>query len=131
MTIRAHNKDIVQFIKFILVGIINTTLTYITYVILRLFKIPPIICNTAGYIIGVINSYLWNKKWVFKTTETNVKKEFIHFIFVFFICYILQLLVFYLMINYTAINEYIIQIVGMAVYTILNYTLNRIYSFKE
>lgn len=123
--------ETIRFLKFCIVGGINTLVTYITYVFLRYLGIIPEICNASGYVLGVINSFLWNKIWVFKTKKTNVQKEALSFFIVFVICYCLQFILFNFLIYNTNCNEYLAQFIGMILYTILNYVLNRLFSFKK
>lgn len=125
------HEETIRFGKFLVVGLINTSVTYIVYVFLRLFLLSPEICNAAGYVAGVINSFLWNKKWVFKTKGTNVIREAISFLVVFMISYGVQLYTFRLMLYNLLWNEYLAQFFGMVIYTILNFVLNRFFSFKK
>lgn len=125
------HEETIRFGKFLVVGVINTSVTYIVYVLLRLFLLRPEICNAAGYVAGVINSFLWNKKWVFKTKGTNIIREAISFLVVFMISYGVQLYTFRLMLYHFLWNEYLAQFFGMVIYTILNFVLNRFFSFNK
>lgn len=131
MNLRTNKEEAIRFGKFLVVGVINTSVTYIVYVFLRLFSLSPEICNATGYVAGVINSFLWNKKWVFKTKNTNIIREVISFLVVFMISYGVQLYTFRLMLYYLLWNEYLAQFFGMVIYTILNFVLNRFFSFKK
>ena len=126
-----NKKEIIRFGKFLIVGVINTSLTYIVYVCLRLFNLHPFLCNIVGYIVGFVNSFIWNKKWVFQTLGTNVKREFILFLLVFVFCYGIQLYIFHFMFNELNINEYVTQLISMGAYTVLNFILNRVISFQK
>lgn len=57
--------ELARFVKFIIVGCLNTAITYICYVALRFFDFGVEVSNLIGYIVGLINSFVWNKKWVF------------------------------------------------------------------
>ncbi len=125
------NTKTLCFIKFLLVGVINTSLTFLIYALLRFWGIIPEVCNIIGYVVGVINSFLWNKKWVFKTSETNVFREFACFVFVFAVCYTMQFWAFTTMLYRFQLNDYVAQISGMIIYTSLNYVLNSYFSFRN
>lgn len=131
MNLRTNKEEAIRFGKFLVVGVINTSVTYIVYAFLRLFSLSPEICNAAGYVAGVINSFLWNKNWVFKTKKTNIIREVISFLVVFIISYGVQLYTFRLMLYNLLWNEYLAQLFGMVIYTILNFVLNRFLSFKK
>ena len=50
-----------KLLKFGLVGIFNTLITIISFWILLKFGMNYLIANTIAYLIGVANSYYWNK----------------------------------------------------------------------
>ncbi len=124
-------KERIRFCKFLIVGVINTSITYIVYVLLRLFTIAPELCNIIGYAAGVINSFIWNKKWVFQTKGSNICREMTFFFLVFIFCFFIQFYAFRFMLYQLKWNEYLSQFIGMIVYTLLNFTLNRTISFKN
>lgn len=125
-----NKKEYIRFVKFLVVGIINTLVTYVVFVLFRLLGVTPEISNAAGYLAGVINSFIWNKMWVFQTRGTNVYKEILSFFVVFAFCYFVQFIAFRFMLYEMQCNDYIAQLIGMFVYTILNFLLNRFISFK-
>lgn len=120
-----------RFGKFIIVGIINTAVTYLVFFLLRQFGVLPEISNAVGYVAGVANSFIWNKLWVFHTKDTNVWKELSMFLLVFLLCYGIQFLAFTTMIHQLNMNEYIAQLISMCIYTVLNYVLNRTLAFRK
>lgn len=126
-----NKKEFIRFVKFLVVGIINTFVTYIVFVLIRLFGATPELSNAMGYLAGVINSFLWNKKWVFQTKGTNVYKEMAAFFAVFVVCYYVQFVAFRFMLYEMKWNEYIAQLIGMLVYTMLSFILNKFFSFKN
>ena len=67
-----------QFIKFGLVGVSNTVVSYVTYSLVYywiLGSAPMVdgirvqIANVAGFVISVLNAYIWQSKFVFKEQE--------------------------------------------------------------
>lgn len=59
-----------QFIKFGIVGISNTLISYVVYnnVLLRL-KMHYIGASIIGFLVSVVNSYYWNNKYTFKEQD--------------------------------------------------------------
>ena len=73
-----------QAIKFILVGGLNTIIDLgVLNLLMFIFGIASGIYyslfKSISFTIAVINSYLWNKFWVFDRRDSNAKKEFFHF----------------------------------------------------
>ena len=67
--------------KFGLVGILNTFITIGSYMLLVYLGINYLLANVIGYILGVINSFYWNKNWVFKVSS-NQRNIFMKFVIV-------------------------------------------------
>lgn len=62
-------NTMLQFVKYACVGVLNTLVTLcVIYVCKALLGVNPLVSNAIGYVCGVINSFLWNKNWVFKTS---------------------------------------------------------------
>ena len=61
-------KTSIQLVKYMLIGASNTLITFIVFVVLNSFLgVNFYVSNIIGYIAGVVNSFVWNKTWVFKT----------------------------------------------------------------
>lgn len=67
-----------QFIKFGLVGVSNTVVSYVTYSLTYYWilgtstmsdDIKVQIANVVGFVISVLNAYIWQSKFVFKEQE--------------------------------------------------------------
>ncbi len=69
-----NKKNIIQFIKFAAVGLSNTLVNYIVYVIFISLGAHYVIANTLGFLISVLNAYFWGCRFVFKEDETKEKR---------------------------------------------------------
>ena len=149
-------KFIVQVLKYGIVGVLNTLLTAITIWLIMHFifnvkgdeeasSVAISTSNIIGYIVGLINSFVWNRSWTFQSNK-NWKIDFLKFIIAFLVCYIPQLLFVMLLNNYANISAlqfsflshnyivtsaYICQLIGIVFYTILNFLCNKYYTFKK
>ena len=59
-------KNLWQFIKFGLVGVSNTLISELIYVIIVMLKGNYLFASFMGFIISVLNAYYWSNKYVFK-----------------------------------------------------------------
>ena len=126
-----HHKSLVQFIKFGIVGVSNTLLTAISiWFLLKEFHCSDYLSNFTGYIIGLLNSFIWNRKWTFES-KTKVSVTIFKFIVTFVISYLFQLGNLYLLLHFTLIDPYYCQILSIGVYTLINFILNKYYTFKN
>lgn len=145
-----------QATKYGVVGIINTLLTALAIWIMmqwvfhtgkneNVSSLVITVSNTVGYIVGLINSFIWNRKWTFQS-KNHWGRDFVKFTTAFLICFIPQLLLVNLLNTYIkgsnlpfAIGNfsfiisfaYICQLIGIVFYTILNFLLNKYYTFKQ
>ena len=127
-------KDIpfIQLIKFGIVGCINTGVSLaVFYTLYNWININEYISNLIAYIIGLINSFFWNKLWVFQKNGGRIIHEAIYFFVIFVFCYGIQFLCFRGLVEYAKIDANWAQIPAMIVYTIFNYILNKFITFKN
>lgn len=68
-------KDNSQKIRFLVVGGINTSIDFGLLFILRMFGLPVITANVISSTLAFCFSFFANKKYTFKTTDTNIKRE--------------------------------------------------------
>jgi len=85
-----------QFSKFIIIGFISTFINYLLY--LLCFKVSKniLFSSSIGYLSGIINSYIFGKKWVFKIKNKTNLLSIIKFLLV----YLIGGIVMTLIINY-------------------------------
>lgn len=137
-----HDAPFVQLIKYGMVGVMNTLLTLgVIFVCKSMLGVNVYVSNALGYVVGVINSFLWNKRWVFRSGGKYRRESFL-FVLGFLICYGLQLLVVWMLnrswfgeieLNVSAfvISGYgIATLIGNVVYTLANFIYNRLVTFR-
>lgn len=130
MTIDSDRKsEFFRFMRFCVVGVMNTAVTFVVFTVLRHFDVNVYVSNVLGYVAGVINSFLWNKKWVYRSGSRAWFSEALLFLLFFGICYGVQLVAFRAALR--ILPEWLAQLVGMGVYSVLNYILNRLITFKH
>ena len=127
-------KIIIQFIKFGMVGALNTIISLVTYYILIHFNVNYIIANTIGFILGTLNAYYWNNRYVFKKEEdekrSTVKsgiKVFISYGFTFLLGTFLLIL----WVDILNIPENIAPVINLIITIPLNFVLNKLWAFKN
>lgn len=64
---RLASPVFVQFVKFGIVGVSNTALTFIVYtVLLKVFGVWYLAASAVGFIAGATNGFLLNRRWTFR-----------------------------------------------------------------
>ena len=137
------DRRIVQFAKFCMVGVLNTLVTLCAiFVCKSLLGVNAYVSNAIGYVLGVINSFLWNRRWVFHSSG-RVHSEALRFALGFVFCYALQLTT-VVVLNTSPFGAILIDlgpmtisgyglatIIGCGVYTLTNFIYNRIVTFHH
>ncbi|NUC15822.1 GtrA family protein [Bacillus mycoides] len=119
-----------KFLKFGLVGIANTLITIISYVILVKLGMNYLVANTLSYSIGVANSYYWNKNWVFQSNGKD-SSIFIKFLTVNLIVFAFNTLSLFILVTKFSINEFIAQIFAIGIGMMINFFLNKMWTFSQ
>lgn len=137
-------KTITQFIKYGMVGVLNTLVTLgVIFLCKSILGINPLLSNTLGYVAGVINSFLWNRGWVFQSSG-KISHEALKFILGFGICYIIQFMFVWSLTFHSPLGEMqwellcgfvisgygVATIFGNIVYTVTNFIYNRAVTFR-
>ncbi len=120
-----------QFISFGIVGVSNTLISYLTYVLLVSFNVHPQIANIFGFILSVANAYLLNRYWVFKETAKKSKMQTVKFFAVYVMTFFMGVFFLFLYIDVLNLNKYIAPILSLIVTTPTNFLLNKLWVFKE
>src|SRR5271169_2227468 len=64
---RLNTPVFVQFVKFGIVGISNTLITFAVYtLLLKVFNVWYLIASAIGFILGATNGFLLNRAWTFR-----------------------------------------------------------------
>ncbi len=120
-----------QAIKYGIVGVGNTLITaLVIWILMKGLGCSDVLSNSVGYAAGVLNSFLWNRKWTFRSDAGWMSSGF-RFLVAFGICYLLQLaLLVYVLNRYLPIDPYYNQLLAMVFYTAINFVMNKYYTFK-
>lgn len=146
MDANIHQKRrlLLQFIKYATVGVFNTLVTLgVIFLCKSIFGVNEYASNAVGYIAGLINSFFWNRNWVFKA-KSNSLRQATQFVVGFLLCYAVQLAVVWLLTDVSSLGKQlwvlpfnfvlsgygVATLIGMIVYTLSNYLYNRLVTFR-
>lgn len=134
--------ELLRFLRYCIVGAINTAITLgVIYLCHSILGWGEYLSNVIGYIAGLINSFLWNRAWVFRAQGSRLRQA-LRFALGFALCYGLQLAVVYalchtalsaieLHLPYITLTGYAIAtLIGNITYTLLNYLYNKYITFR-
>ncbi|WP_160722743.1 GtrA family protein [Bacillus sp. USDA818B3_A] len=119
-----------RLIKFGLVGVVNTLISIGCYILFVKLGMHYILANILSYLIGLLNSYYWNKKWVFEFKETRLS-VFGKFTIVNLAVLSFNTLVLFLCVNKLGLNQYISQLIATVFGMGINFFLNKNWTFES
>lgn len=134
---KIKQKIDITFIKFVIVGVINTLVgTAVMFIAYNVFHLSYWISSAANYIIGSICSYFLNKHFTFQNKEKSLKIV-VKFIINITICYLIayggaKRLILWLLSDLPQNwQDNIAMVCGMGLFVILNYFGQRFFAFKK
>jgi putative flippase GtrA len=121
-----------RLIKFLTVGLSNTLISYVAFIILYNYIIVhnAAASQSLSYFTGILWSFFWNKKWTFGGDAHNAM-TFIRFLVLQFSMLLLSTGGLYLAVDELNFNVNISWFVVMAVITIINYVGSKNWVFRS
>ena len=129
-------NGLIQFIKFGLVGVSNTVLSTITYMIcVGIFGCHRQVGNFLGFVVGTCNSFYWNNKYVFAGERKSITELLYSFIKM-TVSYaatglVLAAILLELWVQVFHIPEILAPIISLLITIPLNFVLNKLWAFKK
>lgn len=131
-----------RFVKYCMVGGMNTLLTLcVIFLCKDGFEWNPYLSNAMGYGAGLLNSFLWNRAWVFHS-RGRYRSEAVRFLLGFALCYAAQFALVYALgsssfgsrefdMGLMVLSGYgIATLAGNVLYTVCNFVYNRLVTFR-
>ena len=125
------NNDLIKLIRFSIVGVGNTLVNWSIFIILNVFGVYYIISNIIAYIIATINSYIWNSLWVFKYGQGLNINTSLKFFILNLVGLTVNTTIMYILVDILNFNKFIALVLASVFVVIMNYTINKLWVFKE
>lgn len=134
---------LMQFIKFGLVGLSNTVISYVIYVVsLKLLQVVEIfpqidylVAQIIAFVLSVAWSFYWNNKYVFTTADGESRsiwrallKTYVSYSFT---GLFLNSILLILWVQVIGISELVAPIINLMVSVPLNFVINKFWAFKS
>ena len=136
----AKVEGLTQFVKFGLIGVTNTLISYGIYMLVIWLMKPVnfaydyIIGSVLGFIISVLWSFYWNNKLVF--TEGSEKRNILKSLLKTYLSYaatgiVLSNILLYVFVDLMGIPKAVAPILGLLITVPLNFILNKYWAFRK
>ena len=127
-----------EIIAYLIVGVLTTLVSWGACWIFEATLLNPDIgwqnalINTLGWVAGVLFGYVTNRKYVFKSTNTHILKEFSQFAGARVSTWILDIVIMYVTVNLIQMNYWIAKIfISSVLVMIANYVFSKVFVFKK
>lgn len=126
-----------EIIAYLIVGVLTTIVSWGACFVAELFLDPDqtvqnAIINTIGWIAGVVFGYFTNRKYVFKSTNPEMLKEFVAFAGGRVSTWILDIVIMFVTVNLIHMNYWVAKIfISSVLVMIANYVLSKLFVFKK
>lgn len=127
-----HESLIIKLLKFGIVGFSGILVDYaFTFLFKEYAGLNKYIANSIGFITAATTNYLLNRIWTFKSTNPNVAKEYVIFIFISALGLAINNLIIWLLsdVIYT-INFYVAKFFAIVIVFFWNFIMNHLFNFK-
>lgn len=125
----SSKHNLIQFIKFGVVGLSNTVIALLVYYGLLFLGVNYLIANVVSWLVSVFNAFYWNNKYVFKNDSTWVKaliKTYISYGFSF----VLGTALLFVLVEWCGVSAVIAPLLTLIITIPLNFLLNKFWTFK-
>lgn len=126
-----NRETFIQAFKFGIVGVLNTLISLGVYsLFVYVFNVNYLISNIISYVVGVVNSFLWNKIWTFKSKEKGYM-ELVWFVVIFLVSFGIQNASLILFREALGFSKFWAYILAIPVYTAANFLGNKFITFGK
>lgn len=136
-------NSFMQFVRFGIVGLTNTVIGYLIYVIsLKIFRVAHLfprmdylVAQLIMFLLSVLWSFYWNNKMVFKQ-EVGEKRNIMVALLKTYVTYAFTSLflsegLLILWVNILGMSEYIAPIINLLITVPLNFVIQKFWAFRK
>lgn len=122
---------VAQFIKFAVVGVLNTAIHYgVFYTLYSFAGLYHLIASGTGFCAAVVHSYVLNKYWTFERRGSPLREEFSKFFIVSILSFCVNLSGMAILVELLAVHPPVAQLVTIGITLVVNFLGNRFWTFR-
>ena len=123
--------DIIQFIKFGIVGVSNTLVSLaVYYVFLFIDSRLYLAGNIVGWIVSVANAFFWNNRYVFKESGEPWFRKLIKTYLSYGLTFLLSTVLLYIEVDMLSLSAVISPVINLVITIPINFLLNKFWTFS-
>jgi len=118
-----------RFIRFIIVGVVNTAASYGFYVAQLYVGIPYIIAGTISFVTGIFFNYFVTRRFVFDMPTQ--KHTFMYYIAYNVFLYFFSIAMLWLFVDICKLNPYMAGLMSLPINAIVSFVILRGFVFRQ
>lgn len=126
-----NKRNVLQLIKFAVVGFSNAIVLFVVYNLLLLAGLNYQIAYAIGFVVSVLNAFFWNNRYVFKSGRAHIINKLFKVYASYIITYFLSAALLYLWVDVLHVMVEIAPIINIIITTPINFLLNKLWAFKN
>jgi putative flippase GtrA len=128
---RLRAPVLIQFLKFGIVGVSNTALTFIVYtLLLKVFGVWYLAASAIGFMVGATNGFIFNRRWTF-ADHVGDSLTPVRWAIVQGAGLGINELLLYLFVDSAHVDKLLAQAFATSVVTVTTFLVNRAWTFRS
>lgn len=124
-------KKYEEVILYLIFGVLTTIVNILVYYLLTKIGLWYILSNILAWAIAVLFAFVTNRKFVFKSKNNNMLKEFYLFVSARIFSGVIDTLIMFVGIDILKISDLIIKVFANVVVVIINYIFSKLIIFRK
>lgn len=126
--------SLAEFIRFAIVGFINTALDFLVYTgltrLVDFFAQYYLVANLISFSLAATNSFIWNRNWTFKYKGKDIGRQYLKFFLVSIGGLLINEGVLFLLVSNFHFYDLFAKVIAVGVTLAWNFFVNRFWTFK-
>ena len=121
-----------QFVKFCMVGVINTVVSFSVYTVLtRYASLDPLVANGIAFVIAVTTSFTFNKQWTFNDRGAVRLTQYYRFFSISVVGLLLSESIMFILHKLFLVHDMVAFASAVVVVMFWNFSANRAWTFGK
>ena len=125
-------ESLKKFIKFGITGVMNTLVDFVVYSLLTFgLSVNLYLAQVVGYSCGMVNSYVVNRRWTFRTKERFFSGEALRFVLLNLAMLGLSVLLLAFFSQTMGLGSFFGKVASTCVVMVVNFVANKWWVFRN
>lgn len=120
----------IQSLRFVIVGLASNLVLYLLYLALTAFWLGPKTAMTLLYLIGTLQTFIFNKRWTF-SHHGAVSSSILRYFIAYGTCYFLNLALLYIFVDRIGWPHAIVQGITILMMAVLLFLAQKYWVFRR